>query len=682
MAPSRKHSLEKMVDEFAKSHDPTALLRVLGATELSNDVVEHLGRLLIRSSIILTRPDAARQKRRDIGLQAIVDRAAERLGRKGKQALACQIEKIAIIERGYALLSNRLDQLLEGTDPVRWFWATLSLVAEQVDWALEEIDLQTSRSPIVDGWSFTLPDGQGGRYRADELIAMFDATTSMTLRAYAAKWGWIRRDGAIIAPQRVAVTEVETDAALRVQKLAEAWEAWRRIDDEVRFFGGTIAEVQNEVGVTVMRHTPDKEGLRWRKLALAAHEQLTAEIASIFNQLVYREDAHHGASGIDGTVPLYPHAFVNIGELQGAQALEISLSRSPDNDTTLYAGLRLTEWIRGYSVLTALAERVSRNNGGPDRLIIELKPGELLALLGRLGLGMQKAQAFLKMVTFSRHSRDFVDEPLIATTSDKLLLFGPTILNGEVARILLSKLSREGVSFERRGTRFEREMRRRFVGWGLEVHSFTLSHRGQIHEFDMLVPWDGYLFVFECKSRSPIGIDPARSWQARQHLLDACSQVSRLCECLRQQPEMLRSKIGAGADSFILVPCVLNALPLQSPGTINDVYVTDLAAVGTFFEMGEVGAYATHRLPGLPPLRQRLHVVSLWAGPTPSADDFLRFLKETPTLRIMDAHLELVPSIVDIDGSHRIETVELGRLPDSVATVADVLEANGGGAVW
>lgn len=402
---------------------------------------------------------------------------------------------------------------------------------------------------------------------------------------------------------------------------------------------------------------------------------------SIFNQLVYREDRHLKAAGISGTAPLYPHALVSITELQAAHALEIALSGATEEDTSLYSGLRLTEGIRGYSVLAALAERAARETEDAGRLLIPIKREDLAADLERLGLRKERGSAFIEKVTFSRQSRDVVDEPIILTSEGQLLLLGPAIINAEVARILLSKLARERVSFERRGRRFENEMRERFATWGLQTYAFSDRRGGDTYEFDLVVPWDNFIFVFECKSRSPIGIDPARAWQALEHLEGACDQVSRLCAHLRRARGLLRRKIGEGADSLVLVPCVLNALPLQTPQRSDGVHVTDLAAVATFFELGEVGAYATHRLPGLPPLRQPIHAIPLWSGERPRAQDFLRFLEDAPTRRVMEAHLELTTSSADIDGQHRIQSIEVGRAADSVAKAVETLGGDGPAAI-
>lgn len=426
---------------------------------------------------------------------------------------------------------------------------------------------------------------------------------------------------------------------------------------------------------------PNIEGLEWQRLNLAAHEQLTAEIMWIFHQLAYRDNAHQRATGIGGRCPLYPEALVCISELQAARALEITLSTSIERDRSLYSGLRLAEWIRGYATLTTLAETAVRSDGGDERLLIIKTEEELLHLLNQLGLSREQARTFIRNVTFSRRSRDVVDEPLIRMRDGRYLLFGPTIVNGEITRILLSKLSRDGVSFERRGKRFETEMIRRFQEWGLRAVAFKARRSGEEFDYDLLVPWEGHLFMFECKSRGATAVDPARAWQAQQACRSALRQTQRLADALRTYPDILEEAIGVDARQMVLVPCVLNALPFKIAGAVDGVYFTDFSAIATFFHIGEVGVYATQRLPGLPPARRRLFAKRLWSGSAPSAADLIRYLAEAPTLGIMTAHLEEDTRSVLIGDGIRIQTTELTRMPDNVNRVIESLGGGSGTAV-
>lgn len=680
MGKSKKHTLEEAVAHSVRTLDPASLIARICSSAFDASHAPRLARMLLRSPLILTHPDAVRQSRRDACLDEIVLTIQRKLGDQPARDFRSRLSVIAKIEAGYAVLSRSLDASLGNGDPAQWLWASLRLAADGTDWAQKEIDLQVERGAAIDGSTFTLPGNEGeDRYAADELIAMIDTTTSTILRMYAARWNWVGEKGAIVVPEPPNAASYSELDAVAVQTLAQAFYAWRRIDDNIRFFGGDIVEEHDDrVAQTVWRHAPSQEGLKWQRTSLLAHEALTGEIALIFHQLVYREDAHLSAASIAGHCPLYPGAYVCAGELQAVQALDIILSTSIAADQSLYGGLRLTEWVRGYAVLIAISEAAANGEGDASRLLIVRSEAELVSLLGRLGLRRERAQTFLDRVTFSSRSRDFVDEPLIRLADGRLLLFGPTICHGEIARILLSKLAHDGISLDRRGKRFEAEMQQHCRDWmSPYAKGWKATRGGEEFEFDLLVPWDGHIFLFECKSRAAPGMGPAHLWQSKRAWRNALHQTKRLAEALVTYPDILDEALGEDARRLKLVPCVVSALPFQIAGAIDGVYFTDFSAIATFFEFGETGIYQTRRFPGGPPVRESICSRRLWSGPAPNAIDLLYCLDTAPTLDILDAHIEETVHGVKIGEDIRIETTEITRVPDDTSRAIEALKRDG-----
>lgn len=397
---------------------------------------------------------------------------------------------------------------------------------------------------------------------------------------------------------------------------------------------------------------------------------------SIFHRLAYRDDAHKGAAGPAAETPLYPGAYVSLSERQAADVLEIALSTDVAADSSLYGGLRLVEWIRGYAVLCQIAEDAARSGGGDDRLLIVVGTDQLVQHFRRVGLSLERARLFIDKITFRASSHDVVDDPIICMETGDCMLFGPSLVNAEIGRILLSKLARDGVEFDKRGRRFERQMVDRFERWGLQATPHRARRGKEEYDFDLLIPWQGLLFLFECKSRSALTTDAARAWKTRQSYRDAVRQTQRLAQAIRDYPDILDDALGPEARDLILVPCVLSAPPFQTPGPVGGVYLTDLAALATFFNLGGVGVYATHRIPGLPAVRERLFARSLWPEGEPTAKALLHYLNEVPTLIPLIAHLREERVRVRLGEDVWAETIEVARLADDASRAIGALDGD------
>lgn len=652
-------SLEVMVDRFAAKLDPSELLRAIET--LHTEDACRIPQLLLRSGVVQTMRNDDRSDKRDVALAALTTKLQAWHGVEAGAAAERASRLIATIERGYRALSDELDALLADASPDEWVWAILDRAAELVDWTLEEIDRRTAATSMIDGSVFALPDGEGNDYRADELIAMVDATTSMCLRTLAARHGWYDLDGAIVLPCRPYPGSPKAGAA-KLTKLSEIWEMWRRMETGARFLGCALHETDNG-GTAVRTMTPTPEVMGWRLLAHIAHEQLSVEIMSVFNQLIYREDAHLSAVGINGSAPLMPAAAVTATEIYAYHALEALLAIEPREDTSQYLGLTLVEWLRGYSVIESLASVAGRSEGKASRLLFHLDEADVIRRLVKLGLSADKSKRFVSNVTFGRGSADIVDDPILKTADGRLLLMGPLAVNSEVTRVLLSKFARKRVQIGDKGKRFERRFREHLSDWGLTPVHVTLSDGLDTYEIDAAIRLDSRLFLFECKTRTTFGVDPVSVWRLREWMSQAAAQACRIAAGMRRRPDALSQIFGADCDGLEVIPCVVGAMPLQAAGRVNGAYFTDQMALATFFAVGEAGVYSTHRIPGLPPIRQTLFANRLWSAPTPKSDDLLRFLNNPPSVATIGSHLREVEVAESHPQFGELRTVELEILP-------------------
>lgn len=652
-------SLEVHVDRFAADLQPDNLLRA--ARMISPEDAARIPTLLLRSAIVQTIRDDDRSAKRDAALAAIEAGLRALHGDAAGAGIQRAGHLIAIVERGYWALSGELDEMLTAATPVDWLWAVLGRAAELVDWSLGEIDRRAATTPMIDGSVFALPDGAGGEFRADELLAMVDATTSMCVRTLAARHSWQDGDGAIVLPDRPDTTTPEPDAA-KLTRLSEVWEMWRRMETGARFLGCELRE-EGHGSETVRSMVPARDTMDWRRLAHIAHEQLSVEITSVFNQLIYREDAHLDAVGIDDPAPLMPAAPVTVSEVYAYHALEVLLAVEPCEDTSQYLGLTLVEWLRGYAVLERVASVAGRSEGGASRLLIRLEESEMTRMLVRLGFTVDKARRFVSNVTFGRSSGDVVDDPIFRLADGQLLLMGPLTVNCEITRVILSKFARKRVQIGAKGRRFERRFREHMADWGLTPVHGAIRDGVETYEVDAAIRLDRRLFLFECKTRSTFGVDPASVWRLREWMSQAAAQARRIATGLQRLPNALADLFGEDCDGVEVIPCVVGAMPLEAPGLVDGAYFTDQMALAMFFAVGEAGVYTTHRVPGLPPIRQTVFANQLWSGSTPTSDDLLRFLANPPSVAMIGAHLRQIEVSEQHPTLGEFRTVELEILP-------------------
>lgn len=162
-------SLEALVDRFVGSLDPGELLHSVDA--LASDDAARIPALLLRSDLVQPMRDEDRAARRDAALGTLAARVRHKHGSEAGAGIERAVRLIALAERGYRALSDKLDEMLANAPPKDWLWAVLGRAAELVDWSLGEIDPRAAATRMVDGSVFAMPDGAGGEFRIDELMA-------------------------------------------------------------------------------------------------------------------------------------------------------------------------------------------------------------------------------------------------------------------------------------------------------------------------------------------------------------------------------------------------------------------------------------------------------------------------------------------------------------------------------
>jgi hypothetical protein len=102
-----------------------------------------------------------------------------------------------------------------------------------------------------------------------------------------------------------------------------------------------------------------------------------------------------------------------------------------------------------------------------------------------------------------------------------------------------------------------------------------MAERREEYEYDVVLCWDNYVFVFECKSRSLSGHHPVQAYHFGLEMRSGAKQVKRLANALRDNPDILREKMQVNVANKIILPCVLNAMPFSRNGKVDSVYFTE-----------------------------------------------------------------------------------------------------------
>lgn len=500
---------------------------------------------------------------------------------------------------------------------------------------------------------------------------------SGTLKMEAYKNNWFSEDGNVVLPPLPIVNEEERFKAGSTEVLANCWRRWRRTEERRRFLEGQFEEhvspntpgwIPKEVH-RLTEYNPAKKEI----LDYVANERLNDRLEQTFLEMSFETKIHTYARGIKSTVPLPPRAYVSALEIHAAVSLSEILSHPIVNTQERPAGLRLVEWLRGYAVLAELGEERQRIHGSAEDLISTISPAELQSVLMLCGLTRDAASLFIARVSFGHSSADLFDCPLITLSNGSLMIFSPGLISANLARIILSRLSSLAEPLAHKGKAFEADILSFFKAKQLAAHTFKVRRDGEEFQYDVVMCWREYVFVFECKSRSLSNHHPIQAYYFGLEMRSAAKQVKRLAAALRADPSILKEKMGIDVRDKIIVPCVLNALPYSEPGKSDDVYFTDSSALKRFLQERYVHVKTPHRITEHAQILHRVAMRSLWSADQPSAEDLIRQLEEPFQIQLMLEHTELAPVVFPISDTELVAAGQFVRSKTSIESYADAM---------
>jgi hypothetical protein len=656
----------------------------LSVIDLDDDTMtELLGHIRRSSDFLMKRYDERRESARSAFLLQLGKFLEDHVGAGAAAALGDEIAVIRRIEAGYreilrtqesTVAAKLLPEIQAAAALSRSTYAYHTLMEDSLSSILQrkELTLQSLRIKRPDGSSYS-PDGV--------LTSIVDVAT-MTLLLLGHRHKWFDTEKFLVLPKPPSVTEDEIFKAGLTEVLAASWRHWERMEQRCRYFGGDLkvftgddlpgwATAEGAETVIEYHHIPDIQFFDY-----IANERLNDRLIQTFQEMALETNMEARGSGIAAPLSLPPGAFVSAQEAHSNVSLSEILGYDIVDDQERPCGLRLVEWIRGYATLQCLADERYAQDGRPGLCTTVLR-NDLVALLDRVGLKGGAADTFVDQASIRSSSRDLFDQPLIRIQDGSLLLFGPGILNADPARVALSAISKQAQQLGRKGKAFERETLRFFQEQGFEAKACKFKRDGEEFEYDVIVPWEDYVFIFECKNYTLSGHNPVSAFYFVLGMASAVEQVKRQADALSEHANVVLERTGIDITNKTVVSCILNSLPYALKGDQDGVYITDASSLKRFFQHRNFHIIRPHDLKGKVKVLHRTAMKALWKGDKPTPADLLLYLSDPLQLQLMIGHAKRIEHRFGLGERTAVSVVDLEHdeiIPTSVARLFSVDE--------
>lgn len=644
---------EGLLKDALSKLDIASVVAHLDAITFDGEVLKAFLEYVRRSNrLIIPYSDIRKQTKRDEFLDGLA-LVMRRLGGDGAEAALNSVRsQLSYAEDGYRRILNALSQTeFAKLKPEVRCAAAIDRAALQIADLLQKAISEASRTGVVRLQRPMIRDVENRPMSPNAAIGNLVSDLGAMLMMEAIREKWID-DGIVVLPSLPAVGEDDRYKAGSSEVLARYWVLWRQLEEQSRFLGG---DIRKRVPPDMPTDTPPMIDLAYHYvpppavwLDFAAQHRLLDMSAQNYAELTQTVDTTAYVRGFALPVPLPPLGFISVEEAHAARALSEKLGYGIVGDKDLIEGLLLIEWLRGYVVLSTIAEE---RRGSEGALVGIFEDCEILDKLAHGGLTAERARIFLEAATFARGSRDLFDTPLIRLTSGRRILFGPAIIGQNYAEILMSVFATKDIAFNRKGPAFEKRVIALLQGNGVEVQSFKFKRDGAEYEYDAVALWGDYVFVFECKNRSLPGDRPIAAYHFELEARSSIKQVRRLCDALVSWPDALEERFGQSAATKAIVPVVLHNLPYARFGPTEGVYFYDFSALSRFFKEGRLHVNAVHNAGSGAKLLNKIPTARIWAGERPEPADLIVELNAPVQLRILQHHTRIFPIIFGLDMS-------------------------------
>lgn len=674
---------EGLVKQALKTLQWNELGQHLATVEFDDAVLsELLGYIRRSTDFLFKRTDAARDTMRSNFVAALRGLLEEKKGPSASKRLAALMEVIHRIEAGYEEITlTQGNTVAAELLPATQASAALARAAATYQDLMNAVAATMRNAKILSLQSARITGPDGSSYSPDGVLTYIVATTTMTLQLLGHRFQWFDADRFLVLPDLPEASEDDIYKAGQTEALAGSWRHWERMEQRCRYFDGDLKvavppdlprwAVENVEKAVSYDHLTELE-----ILDQMANDRLSDRLIQTFQEMSLQTNMVSKASGIDAPVGLPPSAFVSPQEAHSGVALSEMLGYPIVSDEERPAGLRLVEWVRGYAALQVLAQQRYDHLGNAG-ICFTIPRGELLIILERVGMKSGAAATFIDRVSMKVGSRDLFDQPLIRTADDNLLVFGPGLLTADPARVTLSVLGNEGEQLSRKGKAFEKQMLAFFEHQNLVAKTLKFKKDGEEYEYDILVEWGDYLFVFECKNRSLSGYHPVAAYYFALEVDSAVKQVKRLVSGLLAAPDVLLARTGIDISNKTIVPCVLNSLPYARRGEKDSVFVTDASGIKRFFEERYLRVNRPHHLKGKNAvILHRMAIKDIWEAESPTPEGLVCYLSNPFQIELLLGHMTGQHYAFGLGGRTVVGVLDLVRTDMSPASVAALFGAD------
>ena len=577
------------------------------------------------NGLIFRYPDPQNERKRESMLVSLKNYfSSSEEHKKCNAELEDSIALIQMAENGYRKIVDAL-KLTDASklDPATHVSAAIERAEQEVSLLFERIDNEIrGRKTISAHMQFS--DESGNPFNVDSVLQQNVNFVGLTIKMESFRGKWFDSNDIAVVPVLHPASESQIYQAGATLQLAMLWNRWQQTEENARFLSGNL---------TYLQKSDWPENIDARITTIVRHEQFTQLEAvhrvasermgdmlgqSYMEMLLAKKTSNIILQGAKSPSKMPPLGFLSQDELHACHVLSDTLAYDIFQDNERPGGLRLVEWVRGYVALKKYSEEHSNRI---DRIKSE---SNWVDYLVTHGFSPDNAKLFIDRVTFRRQSRDLFDHPFVRHSDGTLQLFRVALLSMNIPQVVLSSIGQLKAQLQKKGKSFERAVRRLFTDAGLETYSFKEKRGNEEYEYDVLLPWGDYLFVFECKNRSLPHGNPVLMHYFDMESVSNVEQVKRLMRGLEEHPDMLKKHLPPGSETKQRIPIVLNCLPYALPGGADGVFFYDYSALRRFFKSAQIVA---RKIEGGIVYEEPQASVRLWEGNSPMPGDLIDQIK-------------------------------------------------------
>ncbi|HIF9495240.1 TPA: nuclease-related domain-containing protein, partial [Photobacterium damselae] len=468
----------------------------------------------------------------------------------------------------------------------------------------------------------------GGYYNPDSELEKIIKYLTLTLKLLSYK-NKLKNDDMWIFPSEVEVSDKEILLAEPISYFAKSWMSLEDIINRTILLGGTLTKDsflwQGEIK-TVYSFKRDESGIEYYDAVACERVRkiLLQNFVSIYDD---KNLSSMIADDLSNLKPLSEKSFIDKNEAMACITMSEVFCCDIYTDETEYMGLKLSEWIRGYSSIIVLAHKKE----------MSFNKEEIINHLINYGITIEKAYRFLNIITFNFSSKDIFDTPFLCLEENKYYLFSSFITHLNVPQVIISRMSSLDVDSSKKGHNFEIATRELLQEKNIDVKGFKFKRNNNEYEYDAVFVLDDKLFVLECKNKLLSWYNPNKLYRQALFLDETIEQIKRQTNALIEYPEVVKEHFGIDINEYEIIPIIYQCLPFSYNGKYNGVYMTDRSSFSRFLKGDNINSIGFNGITAKTKYKQ-------WECDILSSKDIINHLEKPLQLQLFNGTREKIQS--------------------------------------